>query len=224
MKKITYAFFDVDETIVSFKTMFSFLAFYMGYVCGVEGKNNFDEYMKNVERDWSIDRSREEINKEYYRNFKDKSYRQLNEAIALWLSLKKKEMGDDFFISKSLNILRELQSKNVEIVFVSGSLTELVKPIADELDVKHILATRMVMDGDIINGEIIPPQTIGKGKAIAVKEFMIKNGVDFSTTIAYGDHTSDFPMLSAVDHGVIISNNTLIQQKAIEQGFEVIRL
>ncbi|WP_278808287.1 HAD family hydrolase [Obesumbacterium proteus] len=222
MRHVECAFFDVDETIVNFKTMFSFLEFYMGILYGNVGNDHFNIYMNQVKQDWTLGKPREEINKEYYLNFKDKSYRYLNEVVDLWLDFKKKQLGNDFFIHKTISILKKLQKNNTKIVLVSGSLTELIKPIANELGVEHILATRFVIDGDVITGDIIPPQTIGEGKALAVKNFMKQHEINKLNSIAYGDHISDFPMLSAANHGIVISNDKFTQEKAIEHGFEII--
>ncbi|AXC69480.1 hypothetical protein DOE63_31365 [Salmonella enterica subsp. diarizonae serovar 59:z10:-] len=105
-----------------------------------------------------------------------------------------------------------------KIVIVSGSLFELIQPIAIEVGANDILATRMTTMNKVFTGEIIPPQTIGAGKAEAVKGIYIKITY-LENVVLHGDHESDFDMLNSTGKGVIISKDLSLLQKAEDSDF-----
>ena len=190
-KSYKYAFFDVDETVVSFKTMFKFLEFFYNEINPLEGQLIFNQYMLKIKNDWKNGRPREEINQEYYRNP----------------------------IIDEINILKK---SNTKLVFVSGSIAKLIELIARDLRVDYVLATRIREENGILTGEIIPPQTIGDGKAVVVEKFMKLHNVESNECIAYGDHISDFQMLSCVSDGVIVSKDKETISSAKLRGWRII--
>lgn len=60
--------------------------------------------------------------------------------------------------------MNRLRALGYEPVLVSGSLAEIVRPVADALAIRHILATNLMRSGDHYNGRIIAPQTIGQAR------------------------------------------------------------
>ncbi|MDE1330419.1 HAD family hydrolase [Vibrio aestuarianus] len=216
------AFFDVDETIISFKTMFDFLKYFYDYTQGEKGNIIFEQYMASVKNDWKFDRPREEINREYYMHFEGVSVQLLDECIQNWYQSKRIELADNFFIEPVIDEVKKLCNDKTPIVLVSGSLYELIKYVANDIGATTILATRIESNNGVYTGHIIPPQTIGEGKAEVVHGHILKNGLDKAQCIAYGDHYSDFQMISTVDHGVIVSNNKTILKSAEENGWRTI--
>jgi HAD superfamily hydrolase (TIGR01490 family) len=217
MSEYNVAFFDVDETVVSFKTMFSFLEFYL------DNSDRFKNYMNNVRQQWVEGVDRTVINKEYYEQYNNESVSSVRNAVQSWLVMKKKELGDNFFLEPTLKLIRSYQKRGVNVVFVSGSFMEIICPIADELLVKDIIATEIEEKQGIYTGKIIPPQTIGHGKVTAILNYLKKNNFSEKNAVAYGDHFSDFPMLAAVSSGFIISSDESVIAAAQNKGFGIIR-
>lgn len=213
----SYAFFDVDDTIISIKSMFSFLALYFEIYPDDELQDEFDREMKTLiekDTDWEI------VNKRYYAYFKNFPIERVEHASLEWF--KKYSSSEDFYHKNVLNEISRHQSNGVECVFVSGSFVELLKPIANDLNVKSILAINVERDKLMYTGEIIPPQTIGNGKAVALKEFMKNNSASAADCYAYGDDISDAPMLAVVGKPVAVSGGRRLVDFAKDKGWKII--
>ncbi|KZX70647.1 hypothetical protein A3712_00285 [Vibrio sp. HI00D65] len=221
-KSYKYAFFDVDETVVSFKTMFKFLEFFYNEINPLEGQLIFNQYMLKIKNDWKNGRPREEINQEYYRIFSSVDSCKFQSIVEKWYEITKKLMGESFFINPIIDEINILKKSNTKLVFVSGSIAKLIELIARDLRVDYVLATRIREENGILTGEIIPPQTIGDGKAVVVEKFMKLHNVESNECIAYGDHISDFQMLSCVSDGVIVSKDKETISSAKLRGWRII--
>ncbi|EGY4513286.1 HAD-IB family hydrolase [Salmonella enterica] len=218
-KNIKVAFFDCDETLISFKSMFSFLKYYLIGKYHDSGCEIFNKYMIDVKSQWEKNIPREIINIDYYKQFKNENIDEVLSFCKNWIIDEKKNAGDDFYIKETINAINIYKEMGSKIVIVSGSLFELIQPIAMEVGANDILATRMTTMNKVFTGEIIPPQTIGAGKAEAVKRYLYKNNIPRECSIAWGDHESDFDMLNSTGKGVIISKDLSLLQKAEGYGF-----
>ncbi|PTW62030.1 HAD superfamily hydrolase (TIGR01490 family) [Breoghania corrubedonensis] len=216
-----FAFFDVDETLVKFKSMFSFDAFWSwnaGPLASLIGGLRHRRFMSRMTRYVEHGRSREFINALYYSRFAGRSEEQTRSLVARWFE-QMKAMPGGIYIPATLEILREHQRQGTAIVLVSGSFIELLAPIAEELAVDHILATRLEIVGGQYTGKILPPQMIGAGKAFAARALLAERRADASACWAYGDHVSDLPLLEEVGHPHIVSSDPLMKEMAEERGW-----
>jgi HAD superfamily hydrolase (TIGR01490 family) len=215
-----FAFFDVDDTLVTVKTMFSFQDFYfqhIGLLPSVIGRlraTRFRTRLRRLRRDRV---PREELNRWYYLTFRGRRPERVEAAAAQWYA-----QADVAYVPQALTALREQQAAGVEVVFVSGSMVEIVRPIADALGVRHILATRVVVVDGRYTGEIVPPQTIGAGKAQAVRSFLAAQGGDPRACWAYGDDVSDAAMLAEVGHPVVVSREPTMVSLARGRGWRLL--
>jgi HAD superfamily hydrolase (TIGR01490 family) len=219
-----YCFFDVDETLVSFKTMHSFLDYYLRH------DGPYSRLLGNY-RAWRAKRrlgslelageSRENINRAYYRMFRGHKVANVRQAARLWFAELRHQV-DPFYLPATLRLAREHRAAGRELVLISGSSVDILAPIAEELSAAHVLATRMRVVDDRYTGEIIPPQTIGAGKAVAVRDFLGKTGTAGKLCFAYGDHVSDFPMLALVGHPVVVTSDPATSALAKKHDFETL--
>lgn len=216
-----FAFFDVDDTLVRLKTMFSYQDYYFrhaGILPGVLGSRRsarFDAVRKSYVESG---RPREDINRMYYETFRGRRPETVAALARRWYE----HVRDGLYFAGTVDALRRHQTAGHEVVLVSGSMVDILRPIADELDVRHILATRVVVRNGRYTGEIVPPQTIGLGKAVAVATFLASQGNDGSRCWAYGDDCSDIPMLSVVGHPVAVSTLPDMARQADARGWQLI--
>ena len=108
------------------------------------------------------------------------------------------------------------------MVFVSGSFPAILKPVARVTKVRHILSTLMEVENECYTGRILTPQTIGAGKAEAIRIFLASvNGVA-EHCYAYGDDISDLPMLQSVGKPTVVRGGRGLEQRAQELGWRII--
>jgi len=219
-----FAFFDVDETVVRFKSMFAFEAFWsrnVGLLPAVTGPLRNYHFAARIARYARQGRSREFINALYYERFSGRSQSLLTTIVARWFEEAKRIPGG-IYISPTLNEIHHHQREGTRIVLVSGSFHELLDPIAKDLAVDHVLATRLKIRQGHYTGQIEQPQMIGYGKAFAIRSLLSQHQADPSACWAYGDHVSDINMLEEVGHPNIVSCDPSMLALAGNRGWRVI--
>lgn len=216
--KREYVFFDVDDTLISIKSMLSFQTFWYERTGDDEGRIAYEEDLRQHLHPGA---SWEFLNRLYYRHFKGRHPREVTEMGRAWFD---EVRGGEvpFYHPRPLAELRAHQRAGREVVFVSGSFPALLEPIAQELQVQHLLSTRLDVRDGRYTGEILPPQTIGSGKVEALTQFLKTQGGLPERCYAYGDDVSDFPMLRAVGQPTVVSGGRELEAKARAMGWRVI--
>lgn len=213
-----YAFFDVDDTLVSIKTMFSFQEYWYKKHQEKDKQKSFEKEMQHLNTE---NMSWELINKQYYKHFSGRKIADVEKCAAQWFSHIKQKKQKLFHT----NIVKELykhQAQNIEIVFISGSFPTLLQPIAKHLNVNHILAINMDTNDGYYTGEILPPQTIGRGKAEAISSFLNKNGASARHCYGYADDISDLQMLSMLGFPTVVSGGRGLEAYAKNAGWRIL--
>jgi HAD superfamily hydrolase (TIGR01490 family) len=216
---IKHAFFDVDDTLISQKSMLNFINLYFRKIDKEPLKLQFDsdiKYLLMNDVDWKI------ANTVYYSYFQHFIITEVKKTIDLWFnsSLTKEKK---FYNKSIVKVLKKHQSEGTVCVFVSGSFRELLQPIADDLGVEHILSINLERAGEKYTGNIIPPQTIGDGKADAIRLFLDAHGGNAEDCYAYGDDISDVPMLEAVGNPRAVAGGRRLEAYAKDKGWPILR-
>jgi phosphoserine phosphatase len=79
-----------------------------------------------------------------------------------------------------------------------------------------------VVDGRY-TGRAAGPFTYREGKAEAMRELAVREGIDLAASYAYSDSESDLPMLRAVGNAVVVNPDNELQRVAREEGWEIMR-
>lgn len=119
--------------------------------------------------------------------------------------------------------LAEHRRRGHRVVLVSGSIDTIVRPLADHLEVRDILAPRLeVVDGRL-TGELEGPPLAGERKAAALIEFARQNGIDPAGSFAYADGLDDVPMLASVGRPAVVNPEPRLLEEARSRGWDVFR-
>lgn len=212
------AFFDVDETLITVKSMFDFYDFWC------REKNEYDKlesYMTHFRSAVKNGIPREQLNREYYRQFAGVNYKELEDTGKNWFRAKKLDSG--LFINSAVTALKMHQANKMLTVFISGSMRPVLSPVANYLGVTDILCAPLELtDEGLITGEIGTPQTIGNGKKEALINFCSQQKINAADCYAYGDDLSDIPMLESVGYPVCVGKYTELARYGINQSWPVI--
>ncbi|CAK0777346.1 HAD-IB family hydrolase [Azospirillaceae bacterium] len=219
-----FAFFDVDGTLISIKSMFSFQTFYYSKWLSEESSEfqpQRQEFEKTMTQMQAEEQPREAINAAYYRFFAGRSPRDTQECAFAWFKATLDKRWD-LFLPRSVDVLKHHQSEGVEPTFVSGSSMEILAPLAESLGVPWVLATHLEVENGVYTGRICPPQTIGAGKADAIRLFLAEQNVDARLCFAYGDDRSDLSMLELVGHPCVVSGDPVLEELACARNWPII--
>lgn len=200
-EKSAYAFFDVDNTLISIKSMFSFLDY-------LWSKNedlylNSEAYRLNLNEMIKSNMPREEINAFYYTIFKNISTDYINELSNNWYQEVKQE--PNFFITDVVNILNQHKELGHGVILVSGSAQPLLYPLAKDLNVDGIISAPLEIVKGRYTGRLLSEPTIGQGKANYIRLTLSNIKKDPSVCFAYGDDISDVPMLKSVGQAAMVN-------------------
>jgi len=215
-----YAFFDVDGTVLSIKSMFSFHDFWYrrwNRVNGPAGSEEYEDVTAILRRLTDSEAPRELINRRYYESFAGRSVDAVTACAQAWARSVLADPG--LFVTEVIDELDGLRAKGVEPVFVSGSFKEVLEPVAEHLGVREVLATRLIQVDGKYTGRFEAPQTIGEGKAISIAEFLARRETRAADCWAFGDDVSDVPMLGAVGHPVAVIGDRALASIARSRGW-----
>lgn len=223
-----YAFFDVDGTLLKGTSMLNYLRFFYSDQfkhAKVIGEIKYGLFILKAKIYIFLGKSREFLNKNYYQCFKNKEVSTVQSCGERWFDSYFESNDKGIYIKKILNELIAHQNNGAEVVFVSGSFSACLNPLAKKLGIKHILSTRMEERVGLYTGNILAPQVIGEGKAVFIQEFLKKLSFnDLKNCYAYGDHYSDIHMLSLVGNPRVVSGDRLLEQHAIKHSWNIISI
>ncbi|MBI5064789.1 HAD family phosphatase [Candidatus Woesearchaeota archaeon] len=152
-----------------------------------EGNISYNDYMLIWGELWAgglKGRNSEDITsaaKEFYPSFKDSIYP---------------------FAFEVMQIFKE---KNHELVLVSAGAHEVVSLAAKDLGMDGLLATKCEIKKGKYTGDIITKLHLPKGKEDAITDYVHKNKLSLSNSLAMGDSEHDKCMLEVVPHQIVIN-------------------
>jgi HAD superfamily hydrolase (TIGR01490 family) len=211
-----FAFFDVDETLIHVKSMFSFLHFwYARHGCPDE----YARQMHLIETRAASGASRVEINRDYYRLFAGIPFSALIAVGKDWFEAQLAQ--DRLFKRAVLDRLQALQAEGVATVLVSGSMRPLLEPIAAQVNARAILCAELSVVDGVATGEL-DALAIGPHKRDRVLDFLARAGADAAWCYAFGDHITDLAMLGAVAHPSAVDPCPELAAAASSRGWSVL--
>ncbi|MFG2947437.1 HAD family hydrolase [Streptomyces adustus] len=209
-RAVRIAFFDVDETLVDIKSIFSFLEFHLGdpdRYRAAEGE------LKSAARAGA---PREETNRMYYRNYTGMAQAAVAESGRRWFA---RELRRDGFLHRgAVRELWRLRAEGYRIALVSGSFRACLDPIAEQLGAEHVLCSDPEVVAGRYTGEV-RTAVIGEAKATAARALMARSGARPEDCVAYGDHASDLPLLTCVGGAGVVGDDPVLAVHADRHGW-----
>ncbi len=212
------AFFDLDKTIIARSSVLAFATPFAR--AGLMSKSTL---LKSIYSQLLFSLSSADADKT------EKLRAQLSEMVAGWPIDEVKEVVNEtlhkliepIIFEEALDLIEEHQAAGREVVIVSSSGEEVVRPIAALLGVKSVIATRMRVEDGKYTGEI-EYYAFGQAKADAIIEFARDHNIDLADSVAYSDSMTDVPMLSSVGRGYAVNPDKELRRVAIEKGWKVL--
>ncbi|MFB8775951.1 HAD family hydrolase [Streptomyces broussonetiae] len=199
-------FSDVDETLLSGKSLFDFLDFYFAGRHGTEGARHAAETRRRIAGMVAAGSPREAGNRAYYEAWRGEPLDAVTDWGVRWFARSSRTPG--FYVPAVRGALREHRTAGDHIVLVSGSFPAVVDPVAADIGARHVLCTRPEVREGVLTGAVVGEPCIGEGKRRAVRGLAERYpGISLSECYGYGDHPSDLPLLTEVGHPVIVGGD-----------------
>ncbi|MFT5593775.1 MAG: HAD superfamily hydrolase (TIGR01490 family) [Oceanicoccus sp.] len=214
------AFFDIDNTVVNIKTMFSFMKYYLDS----SGSNNSDltyESFSLYLDKFSKRTDRVELNKYFYSFFKGWSQETVKKESVKWFQGLVLDKNNNLFIEPIVKLIKDLKQQGFLIVAVSGSFHEALLPLINYLEFDAVLATELKTQKEIYTGSI-SKSMIGAGKGESIIDFARLHNIKLHESCACGDHITDLSMLELVDRPLVVAGDENLEKIAKERSWEII--
>jgi HAD superfamily hydrolase (TIGR01490 family) len=100
------------------------------------------------------------------------------------------------------------------LAILSGSSPYAAGPLAAELGIEHVLASRFAVVEGRFTGEVEPPLCFGDGKVIRATAWAHEHDVDLAASAFYTDSISDLPMLERVGEPRVVNPDPRLSRVA----------
>lgn len=108
-----------------------------------------------------------------------------------------------------------------QVWLVTATPKELAETIARRLGLTGALGTVAESVDGVFTGRLVGDILHGPGKARAVRNLAVRNGLNLKRCTAYSDSVNDVPMLSLVGTAVAINPDAELRDVARRRGWEV---
>jgi putative phosphoserine phosphatase/1-acylglycerol-3-phosphate O-acyltransferase len=120
-------------------------------------------------------------------------------------------------------LIERHRGENKLICIATSTAREIVEPLAECLEVDHVIASEYEHEEGKLTGRYIGRWLWGPDKAEAVKAFAEREGIDLGASVAYSDSFYDRPLLELVGHPRAVNPDPLLRGLALRKGWPVLR-
>ncbi|RMG87124.1 MAG: HAD-IB family hydrolase [Bacteroidetes bacterium] len=114
-------------------------------------------------------------------------------------------------------------AKRHTVAIISAATPYQVEPVARDLDIEHVMCTRMKVKDGVFTGEIVEPACWGEGKAYAARQLVEQFNLDLSKSYFYTDSAEDLPLLEIVGNPRPINPDTKLSAIAFQNDWPIYR-
>jgi putative phosphoserine phosphatase / 1-acylglycerol-3-phosphate O-acyltransferase len=137
------------------------------------------------------------------------------------------EMGERIFTTRlatsiypeSRALVQAHHRKGHTVAVVSAATRYQIEPVARDLDMAHVLCTRLQVRNGRFTGKLLRPTCYGDGKATHVRRFARAHGIDISQSYFYTDSDEDLPLLEIVGNPRPTNPNRRLAEVAAARGW-----
>ncbi|MGA9873736.1 MAG: HAD-IB family hydrolase [Rhodococcus sp. (in: high G+C Gram-positive bacteria)] len=131
------------------------------------------------------------------------------------------DIVDPLVFAEAADMIADHKLRGHDVVVVSASGEEIVRPIAEALGTDVSMATRMEVEDGRYNGTV-EFYCYGEGKVEAMKNLSAERNYDLTQCFAYSDSITDLPMLHAVGHPTAVNPDRALRKEAALLGWPIL--
>lgn len=208
------AFFDVDGTLTTRPTLFTFLTHHL--TASGTPPAAADAAVARLRAMSRAGAPRQETLRAYARHFAGTPVDRVLADGRTWYAAELRRGG--LWRTDVVAALRLHRDGGDLIVLVSGSFPACLGPVAAEMGAHVLLCSRPSSRDGHYTGAL-PTPMIGEHKAEAVRELAAERGIDLAASAAYGDHISDVPLLALVGRPLVVGDDPVMADRAARHGW-----
>ncbi len=110
------------------------------------------------------------------------------------------------------------------MIIISATNYFITEPIAELLNIPHLLATRPEVINNRYTGKYLGIPTFKEGKVTVLNEWLAQQNQRLDDSYFYSDSINDLPLLEQVSHPVVVNPDESLNMIAAERNWPVIDL
>lgn len=131
------------------------------------------------------------------------------------------ELIAPYVYAEAVALIGQHRAAGRDVVLVSSSGEEMVRPIAELVGADDVIATRMTIRDGRFTGDV-EFYAAGPNKAEAVREMAARNGYDLAACYAYSDSVSDVPLLETVGYPTVVNPDRALRRAAQRRAWPLV--
>jgi len=189
------AFFDVDGTIVKSNIVMPYVHIRRDELSAIGNLFWTPFFLLKALTYIIVDKiDRTKFNRMFYRNYRGRSVADKEQMAGLCFE---NYLRPNIF-EQAKERISQLKEEGYQIILVTGSLDFLIQPLAEDLQVDHLIAARLEEKEGKFSGELDGLPVSDKEKVSRIEAYAAANEIDLTASQAYGDSIADLPMLECV--------------------------
>lgn len=114
--------------------------------------------------------------------------------------------------------IRFHNDRNDTVVIVTSTMDYLAEHIAEQLNIKYVIASPMEKKDGVLTGEICGIPAFQKDKVTRINMFLKEHDLTLEDSYGYGDTVNDVPMLMMCTHRYAVNpNKVLLESDSIKE-------
>jgi HAD superfamily hydrolase (TIGR01490 family) len=221
MSKNYIVFSDVDETLIKFKSMITFMDYFLystPYAKEPAAEAKRVEF-EAIKRENTPSADRTALNRRFYAMFAGIRQAELQGAARTWLE--SVMASGDLFVPSALDEQRAHKAQGAELVLVSGSFQDILGPIRSYVNADVLLCSELEVVDGVYTGVLLQ-QVIGDGKWDVISRYIDGRGIELDKCFAYGDHVSDVCFMEKVGNPVVVGSEPRMVALAKQRSWRVL--
>ena len=121
-------------------------------------------------------------------------------------------------------LLQQHRQQGDTLMIISATNRFVTAPIAELLEIPHLLSTEPERIEGEYTGNYIGIPTFREGKVTALNDWISKSKLSLEGSTFYSDSFNDLPLLQQVDNPVAVNPDTTLQNHAEQHGWKIMDL
>lgn len=122
---------------------------------------------------------------------------------------------------KARREVERCRAEGMTCAILSAQTHYITEPLAEDLDIEHVLCTKLEIADGKLTGGYEPPLCYGEGKIERARAWAQELDIDLGRSRFYSDSISDLPMLKYVNHPVVVNPDFRLRLTALRRGWPV---
>ncbi len=127
-------------------------------------------------------------------------------------------------LQKAHELLNSHRQRNHTLMIITATNRFVTEPIAELLDIEHLIATEPEMINGRYTGRIVGTPSFQEGKVTRLNDWLEAHGESLDGAWFYSDSHNDLPLLEIVDNPIAVDPDPKLEKHARNQGWGVMTL